>query len=60
MNILTETNRKLEYNIKRFNDLNSCLDCELSIDAIRFVNDEINKTNSNIKYYSELISLIKK
>ena len=50
MNLITETNNKLRYQINQLEDLQNCLsDGKLTKDAVHYINDEITKVKRNIE-----------
>lgn len=55
MNLIKETKKKLEYQKNRIEELQECFNKDISIDAQRYIKDEIVKSESNIEYYSLLL-----
>lgn len=61
MNLLTETQRKLNNSITRLEDLENCLNNgSLTKDCIHYVNDEITKTKHNVEYYKKIKEILTK
>jgi hypothetical protein len=59
MNLINETNKRLEYAQKSLNELNICLSVALSKDARVYIASEILKTKNRITYYAELVERLK-
>ena len=59
MNLISETKKKLEWNISNLEDLKECLNKGfLSKDGIHHVREEIKKTEYSIKYYKEILEIL--
>jgi ABC-type Fe3+-citrate transport system substrate-binding protein len=55
MNLITETQRRLQYQKDKISDLSECLNKNLTKYARHYIQDEIVKANKNIQYYSEIL-----
>lgn len=61
MNLLSETQRKLNSSITRLEDLENCLiNGKLTIDCTHYVNDEIIKAKHNVEYYKKIKEILTK
>lgn len=61
MNLLTETQKKLNNSITRLEDLENCLiGGKLTKDCIHYVNDEITKVKHNVEYYKKIKEILTK
>lgn len=61
MNLLTETQRKLNNSITRLEDLENCLNNgNLTKDCMHYVNDEITKVKHNVEYYKKIKEILTK
>lgn len=60
MNLVTVTKRKLQGNTSRLNDLEVCLKSNLSLDAVRYCKEEIEKAKINIEYYSKMLEVLER
>ena len=61
MNLLSETQRKLNNSITRLEDLEKCLsDGKLTVDCTHYVNDEIIKAKHNVEYYKKIKEILTK
>lgn len=58
MNLIYLTKKNLQSNIDRLNDLEECLNKDLSVDAVRYCRDEIVKIKVNIEYYSKILEVL--
>lgn len=60
MNIKKETEKRLNYQEQKLQDLKECIENgNLSIDAKNYVYSEIMRTDKNILYYEEILKVIK-
>ena len=61
MNLLTETQKKLNNSITRLEDLENCLtNAKLTKDCMHYVNDEITKVIHNVQYYKKIKEILTK
>ncbi len=62
MNLVTETKGRLDYNKKLLDDLKNFLDTtnkeNLSKECLQGINNDIDKFNSNIKYYEGIMKVL--
>ena len=58
MNLLKETNRRLEYQLAKYTDLSECLEGALTGDCKHYLRGQLDNTTSNIKYYTELLEVL--
>lgn len=59
MDLLKETNKKIDYLKKNKEDLQKCLQENLTIDCRRYVNEELSKIDKKLEYYNKVFELIK-
>lgn len=62
MNLVTETKGRLDYNKKLLDDLKNFLDTtnkeNLSKECLQGINNDIDKFDSNIKYYEGIMKVL--
>lgn len=59
MNLIRETESKLNSSRDRFLDLTECLKGNLTKDAIHYCRSEIAKAEHNIEYYEQILKILK-
>lgn len=58
MNLIIETKRRLNFEIDRLADLEECKIQNISEDATKYVEHEIQRVKKNINYYQVLIEVL--
>lgn len=58
MNLVSETKKKLSYHQDRLDDLKVCQKQSLSINAQKYILDEIDIALKYIQYYSEILKIL--
>jgi hypothetical protein len=58
MNLIKETQRRLEYQHAKLVDLQECIEQPVTDDCKRYLNSQMENVTDNIKYYSELLEVL--
>lgn len=58
MNLIIETKKRLKFEIDRLADLQECHQQNISEDAAKYIEHEIQRVKKNIRYYEVLIAVL--